>query len=162
MRNFTTLISEHILNWVGMEMALSEGSESTPVIWNHASVPFKQFIRLDLFLDDGSVLSLLSQGDDGSGWFGIYSKNNNAEFLKPASYEMGSIYRTRDVVEFPKGEVSMVNETVDSAGNVLELSLGIGGATVRIVSGEVYEKDDGSYCMTAVDESLLIQLIIGS
>jgi hypothetical protein len=159
MRNFNVLLNQNIVRWVGVEEAFSEGTESGSVIWEHSSVPFMQFDRLDAFLDDGNVMTLVSQFDDGSGWFGIHTWNKAENFLKPEPYESGSIFRTRDVPEIATGKVSNTKEKLDDSGNVLELSLSVGNSIIRIVSGEVYERGDGSYWITQFDECLLIQIV---
>ena len=162
MRNLDLLKNQTIVRWVGIEMALSEGTESTPVVWEHSSVPFMQFNRLEVLLDNENVVTLLSQLDDGSDWFGIYARSLAESRLKLEPYEAGSIFRTRCVSEIPTGKVSNTKEKLDYSGNVLEFSLYIGSSVIRIVSGEVYEREDGSYWVTQIDESLLVQITGGA
>jgi hypothetical protein len=105
---------------------------------------------------------LLSQIDDGSGWFGIHARSMAASLIKLEPYEDGSIFRARCVSEIPTGKVSSMKVELDEAGNVLELSLCIGNSAIRIVSGEVYENENGSYWISQVDETLLVQISSGA
>jgi len=162
MRDFNILIGRNVIRWVGIEMALSEGSESVPVIWQHPSIPYAQFDPLDAFLDDGSAFRFCSQMDDGSDWFGVYSPSHVEKYLSVKPYEAGSIFRTREVAELPVGSITGVETKTDDSANVLELFLVIGGSKIRIVSGEVYETNDGSFKIGFIDESLLVQVSNGA
>ena len=162
MHNLDLLQNQNIVCWIGVEMAFSEGTESTPVIWEHPSIPFMQFDRLEAILDNGNVVNLLSRIDDGSNWFGIYARSLTSSLLRLEPYEDGSIFRTRFVSEIPAGKVSSIKVKLDDAGNVLEFSLCIGSSTIRIVSGEVYDNEDGSYWISQVDETLLVQITSGA
>ena len=162
MRNLDLLQNQNIVSWTGVEMALSEGTESSPVVWKHLSVPFMQFDRLEVLLDNGNLVNLLSQHDDGSGWFGIHARSLAESHLKIEPYDDGSIFRTRCVSEIPTGKVSNTKAKLDDSGNVLEFSICIESSVIRIVSGEVYERENGSYWITYVDESLLVQITGGA
>ena len=162
MRDFSILLNQNVVRWIGTELAFSEGSEDSPIVWKHSSVSFLQFLRLDAYLDCGCVLTLLSQLDDGSNFFGIYTDNSLIRPLKDEPYESGSIYRNRDVPEIPAGRVLFTDSEMDNSGNVLELSIGIGNSTVRMISGEVYERADGSFWIAEVDECLLVQVASGA
>ena len=158
MRDYNVLLNRSIVQWIGEEMAFSEGEEGASIIWQHSSIPFMQFIRLDALLDDGHVMTFLSQLDDGSGWFGIYTPSQPIGLLETEVYQPGSIYRRRDISEMPTGKISGTKDESDGSGNVLEIFLAIGNSIIRIISGEIYEKNDGSFWMASVDESLLVQV----
>lgn len=159
MRNLERLEGREVHQWVGVEMALSEGTDGGPVIWRHPTIPYLQFDRLDAVFDDGEACSILSRLDDGSDYFGVYSPTGTRECLSLEPYQPGSIFRTRMLAELPVGKVSDLKAKTDESGNVLELSIGIAGSTVRIVSGEIYETWSDAYKIELIDESLLVQVI---
>jgi hypothetical protein len=162
MRDFSILLNQNVVRWIGTELAFSEGSEDSPTIWQHPSISFLQFLRLDAFLDCGRVLTLLSQLDDGCNFFGIYIENSLTHLLENEPHESGSIYRNREVPEIPAGRVFLTESKLDNSGNVIEISISIGNSTVRMISGEVYEGTDGSFWIAEVDECILVQVTSGA
>jgi hypothetical protein len=142
-----------IVAWVATEMALSE----EPVLWEHSSVPYLQLISIDVQLDDGAVYRMLSQLDDGSGYYGLYLVGRDA-MDTTFGYESGSIYRTRVLSELPVGPASLVVTDIDGPNAVLAVDVTIGGHSVSCWAAEVQERDGGYFDIVAGDESILIQV----
>src|SRR5688572_2265681 len=108
----TYLSRREVVQWIGTEQALSwseaaalptgEFAECTDVIWTHPDIPYLQLIGIDIYLPDGSVLALLSQLDDGTGYYGLYLLQlPRPREIDPAPSEHPGIYRTRRMSEFP-------------------------------------------------------------
>lgn len=157
-RPLTDLAGNRIVAWVGEEMALSEAFDEGQILWQHASVPFMQFISLDAQLGDGEVFTLLSQLDDSSGFYGLYSPAAEQPRLSEKPHIPGSIYRTRSISEMPVGRITACDVIADESGNITDLYLEIENKTVRIASGEVYEMEDYKFRIVFIDESLLVQV----
>lgn len=156
--DFAELNGHFIARWVGTEMALSEGDlGSGPVLWENSSVPYLQLISVDVQLSDGSIYRMHSNADDGSGYYGLYLVSRDV-IDKTSLPEIGSIYRTRDLSEFPIGAAAVAINEIDGPNAVLRVEMVVGGHTVSFWSAEVYERDAGHFELVGKDESILIQV----
>ena len=153
-----TLAGRVVTRWSGTEMALAEGREDRGVCWEDSSVPFLQFTHLDLQVDKGQVLRLLSQIDDGSGQHGFYLEELHEPHALRVSDDPSSIFRERTLTELPLGEIGIVDLRLDGPNAVVEMRLALSGSEIRLVAAEVYEEHDGSLRIVECDESILIQL----
>jgi hypothetical protein len=155
---FTKLNGHSIARWVGTEMALSGGGWDTgPVLWEHSSVPYLQLISIDVLLTDGSVYRVCSQADDGSSYYGLFL--GSVESLDtPSSPEVGSIYRTRELIELPVGVATVAITEIDGPDAVLRVEIVAGGRTISFWAAEVYERDGGFFDVVGCDESILVKV----
>ena len=157
--------------WSGVEMALGGGAtdletsapedgkwDTTPPIWRVAEVPFAQFVQIDIDLSDGSVVQLASQLDDGSGFHGLYLLLLGNTGIKHRASEPGSIYRVVSLPTVPIGELAVSVLRRDDSNAVIEAEIAVGATKLRLISAEVYERDDGSFEIREVDESVLLQV----
>jgi len=166
------LEQREVVKWIGTEMALSGGepvswadalgnvvNEHTPIIWEHVSVPYRQFTGIDIYMDDGEVLSLLSQIDDGAGYYGLYLLERRREDIDRVEHrETPSIYQVVDLIELPVGMVGVSVNRKDGENAVLEATISIGKNVIRIVAGEVYDDKHGALRIVEPDEAILLQL----
>lgn len=159
-----------VLAWSGTEMALGGGAMTmaettpetgvwaqTPLVWEHDSIPFLQLTNLDVTLDGGEVYRVLSQFDDGLGRHGIYLVQLPLA-ADGRDTEMSSAFRIRQLSEFPTGRVSVNVAREDGPRAILEVQLSVGASVVRLVSGEVYEREADVFEICGPDETLLVQL----
>ncbi|HEY0589598.1 MAG TPA: hypothetical protein VGD52_25955 [Pseudoduganella sp.] len=155
---FTKLNGHSIVRWVGTEMALSGGGWDTePVVWEHSSVPYLQLISIDVLLADRSVYRVCSQLDDGSGNYGLLLSVVDA-LDTPSIPDVGSIYRTRDLIELPVGVATVAITEIDGADAVLRVEIAAEGRTISLWVAEVYERDGGLFDVVGCDESILVQV----
>ena len=152
------LSGRSIVRWAALEMALSDGaSEDGSVLWEHESVPYLQLASIDLQLEDGAIYRMLSQSDDGSGYYGLYlipQESLNA----PLALEQGSIFRTRDLNELPVGPATVRVTRAEGPNAIIQIEIAIGSRIVSCRAAEVYERDDGSFRIVDADESILLQI----
>lgn len=139
-------------------MALAGDEDRLPIRWEDPSIPFLQFIWLDLQLDTGQVLRLISQMEDGSGHHGFYLKEMDELPGLQVSDDPSSIFRDRALTELPLGELEIVELRMDGPNATVEMRLALSGSELRLGAAEVYEEHDGSVRIVELDESILIQL----
>jgi hypothetical protein len=147
-----------VTSWQGREMALAGDEDRLPIRWEDPSTPFLQFIWLDLQLDTGQVLRLISQMDHGTGHHGFYLEEIAELPELRVSDDPSSVFRDRALTELPLGEVEIVGLLMDGPSATVEMRLALSGAELRLVAAEVYEEHDGSVRIVEHDESILIQL----
>lgn len=154
----TDLNGRSIARWVALEMALSEGADGHgPVLWEHESIPYFQLVSIDIQMVDGAKYRMLSQSDDGTGYYGLYLVS--IETLDaPTAYEEGSIFRTRELKELPLGLVTAIAAPVDGPDAGLRADIDIGAQTVSCWAAEVYEEGEGTFRIVGGDECILLQL----
>ncbi|WP_326536752.1 hypothetical protein [Pseudorhodoferax sp.] len=114
-------------------------------------------IEVVLSLEDGRNLSVRSQHEDGTGVHGLYlisGPSTPARLACPAA----EIYQTRELTELPKGPMQVVELRRDVSGCVVEMFLGVNSSVIRLLSGEVYEREEDQFEVVEVDESILIQV----
>jgi hypothetical protein len=164
------LEGKNIVRWIGTEMALGGGGSSVddqtvdtgwcgaaPVVWEHKSVPFRQFIGIDIELASGEMYRLLSQFEDRTNFYGLYLRPLS-EMTTPRGADVGSIYRARELVELPTGVATVNVLRQDGPTSVIEATLLFNQLKVRLLSAEVYERGDESFEVVEGDESILVQL----
>ena len=96
------------------------------------------------------------QNDDTGETWGIFTSD-----LKQSEPELDagsddSIFRTRELISFPTGEISAVSVALDSWGDISEVTLDFSGDTILLVAGEVYENWNGTLDVIEGDESILL------
>jgi hypothetical protein len=132
--------------------------ETTPPIWRAAEVPFAQFVQVDIDLSDGSVVQVASQLDDGSGFHGLHLIRRESAPIEHRAAELSSIYRVVNLPALPTGELTVSVLRRGDSKAVIEAEIAAGGIKLRLVSAEVYEREDGSFEICEVDESVLLQV----
>lgn len=169
LHSFSDLDRQVVVSWKGCEMALSENGawvlddagiesfRSREVQWTHPAVPYLQMTEVVLSLADGRTFSLLSQQEDGTGVHGLYLISGLHESSQPTA-SAAAIFRARELVELPKGAMQVSELHRDGANNVIELVLRVDSSVIRLLSGEVYEREGNRFEIVEVDESILIQV----
>lgn len=165
----TTLSGAIIKHWFGVEMALGGENQvldefsgrdgelrTTPVVWEHPSIPFVQFTHLDLALTDGRVVRIISEAGCNSGIYGLHFIEREAPASETAASEY-SIYRRRDLPELPTGAVRVEVVREKASSTAIDVYFHFHEAVVRLLAGEVYERDE-RFEIVEADESILIQL----
>ncbi len=163
------LHGQEIVRWVATEMALSGGdfcvndettvtgwAGSTCVVWQDDSIPYRQFVQIDMELVDGRIVSLVSLPQDGTNLYGL-DLVLSCVLPEHRESEHGGIYRVQELNDFPKGRISVRSIRRDEKLNVLEAELTFCDGTVRFLSAEIYERD-GGYVIVEQDESVLVQM----
>ncbi len=144
--------------WQGGEMALAEARAGREVRWEDPSVPFLQFVNLDLRFDDGQAVRLLSQLEDGTGFHGFYVEALDELPKLRVFDESSSILRDRVLSELPLGKIEFVELRHDGPSAIVEMRLRLSGAEIRLLAAEIYEEHDASLRIGERDESILIQV----
>ena len=158
-----------IKRWSGVEMALGGGNEvldefsdqdgahrTTAMVWEHPSIPFVQFIHLDLALSDGRVVRIISEVEGNSHIYGLHFIESEALAPETAAPK-DSIYRRRELPELPTGAVRVEVAREKASSTAIDVYFHVNGAVVRLLAGEVYERDE-RFEIVEADESILIQL----
>jgi hypothetical protein len=145
---------EQVIIW---EMALLDAGHDGKPVFDHPACPFLQAWVLYLRLPpDDAVKILTYQNDD---WFGLYAAPVSTEAeLVPDESDADSIFRKRELLTFPQGEITAVSIHQNEAEDISEVTLVIGQHTVLLKAGEVDERWDGSIYVRRDDESVLIFL----
>ncbi|TDR47738.1 hypothetical protein DFR29_102398 [Tahibacter aquaticus] len=165
------LDSQDIVRWFGTEMALSEGQQARiwneaearwqvecgPAVWTHPSVPFLQLTHIEVQLRNGAQARLLSQLDDGSGYYGLYLVEID-KAAEPGNEEPGSIFRTRELAELPVGPATTAILRQNGPNAVIEACIRVGRHEIRLLAAEVYDRATGVFDIVEGDESILLQL----
>jgi hypothetical protein len=167
--SITELNGSIIDRWSGVEMALGGGNEvldecanrdgvlrTTPLVWRHPSIPFIQFTHLDLSLNDGRIVRIIAEAKGVSDSYGLRLEHLQSQ-NSPASAPDHPIYRNRELTELPTGAVRVEVVRESSSLAAIDVCLNISGVAVRLVAGEVYERD-GRFEIVEADESILMQL----
>ncbi len=144
--------------WQGGEMALAEARAGGEVRWEDPSIPFLQFVNLDLQFDDGQAVRLLSQLEDGTGFHGFYVEALHELPVLRTFDEPSSIFRDRVLCELPLGEIEIVELRHDGPNAIVEMRLRLSGTEIRLLAAEVYEEHDASLRIGELDESILVQV----
>ena len=143
-----------ILGWRGSEMALREGDVFTDPVWEDPSVPMLQVCPVTLTLENCLFTITTCQHNDQ---FGLSVAQDHLP--EPEEHhDPCSIFRTRQLAELPTGMVSKVHVELAKDNAIATIRLEIGGDTVDLKAGEVYEEWDGSLRIVYMDESILIQV----
>lgn len=165
------LDGQHIVRWLGTEMALGEGQQTRvwneaeatwqveygPPVWAHPSIPFLQLTHIDVQLRNGTLARLLSQLDDGSGHCGLYLIEIDA-LVTFRDEEPGCIFRVRELTELPVGLATVTLVRQDGPHAVVDAHITVNGQQIRLLAAEVHERADGVFDLVERDESLLLQL----
>lgn len=158
-----------IKQWAGVEMALGGGNQvldefsdqdgahrTTPVIWEHSSIPFVQFIHLDLALGDGRVVRIISEAAENSHIYGLHFIEPEASMPESVASKQ-SIFRRRELSGLPTGAVRIEVVREKATSTAIDVYFHFNEAVVRLLAGEVYERDE-HFEIVEADESILIQL----
>jgi hypothetical protein len=143
--------------WQGTEMALAEGRGADEPRWEDPGIPFLQLINLDLQLDDGRALRLVSHIDDGSGFHGFQLFELEAWPALAVRADPTSIYRDRPLPCLPSGEVEIAKCRHDGPNAIVEMRFAVSGAEIRLLAAEV-DEHDGTLRILEPDESVLLQV----
>jgi hypothetical protein len=165
------LHGREVVGWAGTEMAVNGGSESNvwneskgqwqveheQVEWSNPSVRYLQFTNLDIHLACGKTMRLLSQLDDGTGFYGLYLMEVE-QGAKLGAEESWSICRPRELPELPHGLLNIEVLRRREPNAAIEANITIANDTINILAAEVHPRADGRFDIVEGDESLLIQL----
>ncbi|MFO0965656.1 MAG: hypothetical protein U0793_08745 [Gemmataceae bacterium] len=146
------LTSCTVLRWQGLEMALRDAGGLPE--WQDGSMPFLQLVRLDVVLGDGGRSSVITYQNDDR--WGLCRKDG----LPPSRLrtdEPDSIYRWRWLDTLPTGRIGGLSVRLNE-GDIAEVKLDVEGRELRLLAGEVYERNDGSLRIVLMDESVLVQV----
>jgi len=171
LRPLEYLTGQEVVQWIGTEMAVIGGKqfnvwsdseslwkvEHEQVEWSHPSVPYLQFTDLDIQLSNGQAMRLLSQLDDGTGFYGLYLVEAE-RMSEPSVDEASSIFRAREVVELPLGPARLEVVRQDGPTAVVEARIHIGGLEITLLAAEVHSRMDGTFDVVERDESILVQV----
>jgi len=130
------------------------GPDEAPY-FSDPQLPFAQAMTLEINFTDGTILHVLNTQDDESFplWPSIAS-----EQLSPKAELLALPFRLREMNEFPKGEISAIDWSLDDDDRLQNIQVRIGAETVILCAGEVYEDWDASLTVRTDDESVLIFL----
>ncbi|GLS98380.1 hypothetical protein GCM10007918_56720 [Piscinibacter gummiphilus] len=157
------------MRWVGLEMALDGGravvtdetvvtglAGDSPVVWAHPDVPFWQFSGVYIERGDGLHFRLFAEDADDRPNGLLLARTEGVP--EPVEEAPGSLYRTRVLEHLPTGVARLSVLRQGPGGAVLDASLEISGQVIRLLCGEMYLREDGSFEMVSPNESVLVQL----
>lgn len=97
-------------------------------------------MRIDILLDNQDIESLVTYQDADEWGLYLHHKSTKINYKN----EPNSIFRSRDLMELPKGLITRVNVLNSNTGNIQMLLLEIDNNLVSFKAGEVYENMDGN------------------
>ncbi|MFI8616458.1 hypothetical protein ACIGHN_13235 [Acidovorax sp. NPDC077693] len=128
----------------------------TPTVWEHETIPFAQFVSIDLFVNGGTAYRLLSQHEDETDFFGLYLIELADQ--PKTDVPLGAGYRNRELNELPTGSTKVEVLRRHGEDQIVEFALRMGNKIVRFLSAEVYERGEENFDICELDESILMQL----
>ncbi len=149
------LQGQTVTRLVAVEMAFRGGEGDGPPQFDDPALPFLQVCALYLHLGSGETVKFVTYQNDGAFGLELTSEAEPWE-TKPDAGSHDSIYRTRELSSFPTGLIRSVDVVRDSDGEISEVLLDISGETILMVTGEVYEREDGKLSVVKGDESILL------
>ena len=148
---FAALEGRRVERWSGIEMAArEEGPDGRPV-FAEVSVACIQMMVLDLELDGGEPLTMLTRQNE-LGW-GIWTTPGNGP---DQTREWDGIYRWRTLPELPPGTITRVELRFSDEGDVGELLLHVEGTPLLLVAAEIHETASVRLELHVPDESILV------
>ncbi|XDF37063.1 hypothetical protein RBH89_08430 [Paracidovorax avenae] len=163
------LHGECITEWTGLEMALDGGRAvvtddtvtsgffgESPAVWAHPDVPFWQFSSIHIKLPSGLYLQLFAEDMDDRPNGLLMAKMDGMP--EPVPEAPAGIFRSRALECLPVGQVALSVLREGPGGVVWDASLEISGQVVRLLAGEVYRRQGGTFDIVTPNESVLLQL----
>jgi len=149
------LKGQTVTRLVATEMALCGGEGDGPPEFSRPNLPFLQASLLYLRLATGRTVVFVTYQND-SNW-GLCLNSD----LQPGEPELDAgsddrIWRTRELVSFPLGQVTSVEVSRDDEGDISEVILELSGDAILLLAGEVCPHMDGTLDVTKGDESILL------
>ena len=157
--NFEQLLNSNIDEWRAMEMALNEASTPEALIWYDKSVPMLQLLALFAHVDNQWLRISTYQDDDEFG-LSIEPIPRAPQESDQWAGQVGntSIFRWRMACELPTGKISQVTVKQNDRNNIAIVELKIQSHLIQLAAGEVHEKQDQSFDVRFMDESVLVQV----
>jgi hypothetical protein len=141
---------------VAVEMALrEEGPDGFPQFEDPA-IPFLQLYSLYLELEELETVKFITYQNDDT--WGLLATTD----IEPGEQQYwrdqpaDSIYRYRELHDFPRGRIDDVSVALDEKEDIAEVLLCVGGKDVLLVAGEVYETWGDALEVVKGDESILM------
>ncbi|MGH7026712.1 hypothetical protein [Brevundimonas sp.] len=162
---FENLVDFEVVEWRGREMALDENLEGP--VWRLPGIEVRQFERMELIGVASSVSLGTAQNDDRFGlWLPEVADSSGSKSGwtipvddSPFASNTASIFRDVRIPELPVGVVEHVCVSFSAEETEVEaVAMRIGGHVVSLTAGEVYPGLDGSVTISALDESILVQV----
>ncbi len=141
------------------DMAFMEDEINFNHKFNHPDCPFIQVQALYFILDNNKTIKFITyQNDLSDCMWGIVVENVSS--LKELEYGVNkkSIYRMYESKDFPLGIINKIRVEQSSDGVINEVAITINNGNILLITGEVYEENDGSVKIVRDDESILLFL----
>jgi hypothetical protein len=151
---FREIAGNTVYGWVGVEMAIREEGPSGLPQFEDPAIPFLQFSLLYAEFENAVLRVGTYQNDDN---WGLRCDREEAIPLD-WSEEAGSIFRTRNLAELPRGLIEGIDPVLDSSGDLVEVTLRLALGTVVLRAGEVHEERGGGLRIVSPDESILVSV----
>lgn len=116
-------------------------------------MPFGQFSSIYLETADGLHFHLVS--DNANDRMNGLLLVRTVQAPEPVLEVLGSLLRTR-LLDLPTGTAKLSVHREGPGEAVLDASLEIGGQVIRLLCGEVYARQDGSFKLVTPNESVLV------
>lgn len=125
--------------------------------FSHSQLEFVQALVLELRFESGMTLQVSCWQDDDE--FALWPRQvPHEQRISPISDPARTLFRVRQMNEFPFGLVRDVELLVNNRANIQTIRLYLDSSEVILCAGEVYENPDGSLHISDEDESVLIFL----
>jgi hypothetical protein len=125
--------------------------------FTHPKLAFVQALTLELRFENGGTLQIDCWQDDDE--FALCPRRVSPEQrLSPTNDPLNTIFRLRQMSEFPVGWIRRVEWQIDERENIQVISLYFDSTELIICAGEVDEGMDGTLTVFKKDESVLIFL----
>ena len=130
------------------------GPDESPS-FTHPKLEFVQALTLELRFESGATLQIGCWQDNDE--FALWPRRVMTEDrLSPTNDRSRTLFRVRQMKEFPVGKVRSVEWEADERGNIQVIALAIENGEVLLRAGEVDELPDGSLIVRDRDESVLV------
>ena len=149
------LKGKSILNWVGSEIAFVSAEKIENVIWSHESVPYRQFLEIELTLNEGFKAKITAGLDSDFNYYclSFSSSQNELEKYEPTN---GDFIRVVTLENLPLGKVEEIAVTLSEQEQLVSLALSINGVHCEICCGEVIENEEQLFEVNKPQEFVLV------
>jgi hypothetical protein len=148
-----SLVGSTVVGWTAVEMALNESPDPSALIWDHSSIPMLQLSCLHAQFSDDTSRIFSTHDVDECGLF-LTVEHHHLTIAE----DMSPIFRVRGLPELPCGQILGVHFQRNHRENVVSIDLRFVNCVVNLSSGEIYERNDGSFEVIRADESVLVQV----
>jgi hypothetical protein len=151
------LLGKSILSWLGVELAFASSNGIANVNWAHQSVPYKQFLEIELNVSEDLKVRIESGLDQNCNYYCLkfLSEAKNLELYEA---QVGESIRVRSLGELPIGKIEGIKTSYNEMNNLVGITILINGTEIKICSGEILEKEANIFEIVKPQEFVLVSI----